>query len=101
MFGNLSQLFDIKKKAEELKTKLEAMRIETIFHDIKIITNGNKRIVSLELPENFGNNLTNEQKEILIKDAVNTAIEDAGKKAEEEVKAIAGNMMPGLGGLFN
>ena len=97
MLGNISQLLEMKKKAEELKNKLEAIIITENNNGITVDCNGNRKILSIHIDTELLNDKT--QLEDHMVQAINKALESAEKANMAEVGAMAGGM-PGLMGLF-
>ena len=97
MLGNISQLLEMKKKAEELKNKLEAIIITENNNGITVDCNGNRKILSIHIDTELLNDKT--QLEDHMVQAINKALESAEKANMAEVGAMAGGML-GLMGLF-
>ena len=97
MLGNISQLLEMKKKAEELKSKLEAITITETNNGITVDCNGNRKILSIHIDADRLNDKI--QLEDNLVQAINKALESAEKANMAEVGAMAGGM-PGLIGLF-
>ena len=97
MLGNISQLLEMKKKAEELKSKLESIQITETHNGITVDTNGNRKLLSIHIDADRLNDKT--QLEDNLVQAINKALESAEKANMAEVGAMAGGM-PGLMGLF-
>lgn len=89
MFGNISQLLEVKKKADELKARLETITVTETTDGITVDCNGNRRILAVHIDtvEQDKNKL--EEK---IANAVNKALETAERASMKEVGAIAGGM---------
>lgn len=97
MFGNISQLLEMKKKAEELKAKMENIRVTEISNGITVDCNGNKKILAIHIPAEKLDN-----KQILEEDiclALNNAIASAEKAAMGDLASMAGGLQ-GLSALF-
>ncbi len=97
MFGNITQILEMKKKAEELKSKLEAITITETSNGITIDCNGNRRILAVHIDETAINNKATLEEHLVT--AINKTLDSAEKASMSEVGAIAGGM-PGLMGLF-
>jgi DNA-binding YbaB/EbfC family protein len=101
MFGKvgdmMKQLQEAKKVAEEIKQKLDVtvLTIESAGGDIQIEITGSRKILKIIIaPALQHGDAAALQRELL--QAVNRAIEKADKANEEEMKKVAGGMMPGL-----
>jgi DNA-binding YbaB/EbfC family protein len=96
MFGNmLEQIQMMKMKMEEVKESLELKQIttEAAGGDIKVVINGNKKIKSISISPSlqFGDK---EELEEQLTVAMNRAIEMAEQLYENEMKSVAGGMLP-------
>ncbi len=97
MLGNITQILEMKKKAEELKKKLEATIVTEIFNGITVDCNGNRKVLAIHiLEESMANKVNLEDNMVL---AVNKALESAEKVSMGELGAMAGGMQ-GLMGLL-
>jgi DNA-binding YbaB/EbfC family protein len=101
MFGKvgdmMKQLQEAKKVAEEIKQKLDGtvLTIESAGGDIQIEITGSRKILKITIaPALQHGDAAVLQRELL--QAMNRAIEKADKANEEEMKKVAGGMMPGL-----
>jgi nucleoid-associated protein EbfC len=99
MFGKfgdmMGKLQEMKQKADEIKKKLENTVITSETGGIRIEINGNRKIKSVEITDA----LLKENKDKLmdkIRDAFNNAISQAEQANEDEMKKVAGSMLPGL-----
>lgn len=87
MLDKLKQMYELKRKADQLKKELEAEVIDVESGEAKIRVNGAQRIIKLEYPADI-----NPDK---LKDAVNKAMDEAQKVAAKKMQG----MMGGMGGL--
>jgi hypothetical protein len=101
MFGKvgdmMKQLQEAKKVAEEIKQKMDntLLTIESAGGDIQIEITGSKKILKITIaPALQHGDAAVLQRELM--QAMNRAIEKADKVNEEEMKKVAGGMMPGL-----
>jgi hypothetical protein len=99
MFGKigdmLGKLQEVKKKVEEIKAKLETEKIDVTgaSGDIKITINGNRKIQKLEIATALQSASKEElQEQLLI--TINKAIEAADKQTADEMKSVAGGLIP-------
>jgi len=97
MFGNISQLLEMKKKASEMKAKLEAVTITEQFNGITIDCNGNRKILAIHIEDSQITNKKQLEENLIT--AINKALESAEKASFGEIGAMAGGM-EGLAGLF-
>ena len=102
MFGNKAQMQNMLKKArkmqEELQKKQEALKKQTIDVSVgggavALTMNGEKQIVSLKIAKDV---IDPEDPEML-EDLITTAVNEAGKKADEMVQKSMSEVTGGLG----
>lgn len=102
MFGNKAQMQNMLKKArkmqEELQKKQEALKKQTIDVSVgggavALTMNGGKQIVSLKIAKDA---IDPEDPEML-EDLITTAVNEAGKKADEMVQKSMSEVTGGLG----
>ncbi|HEX7455849.1 MAG TPA: YbaB/EbfC family nucleoid-associated protein [Candidatus Nanoarchaeia archaeon] len=87
MFDKIKQMYELKRKADQLKKELESEVIDVESGEAKIRINGAQKIIKLEYPADI-----NPEK---LKDAINKAMDEAQKVAAKRMQG----MMGGLGGL--
>lgn len=97
MFGKLDEA---KQKAEEMKLKLEAISVEGNAQGVKVIANANKKITAISIDAALLNPENKEQIEDLLMVAIENAMDQAENISAAEMRAMMGNMIPGLGNLF-
>ncbi|MEE3453097.1 YbaB/EbfC family nucleoid-associated protein [Dialister sp.] len=102
MFGNKAQMQNMLKKArkmqEELQKKQEALKKQTVDVSVgggavALTMNGEKQIVSLKISKDA---IDPEDPEML-EDLITTAVNEAGKKADEMVQKSMSEVTGGLG----
>ena len=102
MFGNKAQMQNMLKKArkmqEELQKKQEALKKQTIDVSVgggavALTMNGEKQIVSLKIAKDA---IDPEDPEML-EDLITTAVNEAGKKADDMVQKSMSEVTGGLG----
>ncbi len=94
MFDNLKQLFDLRKKAEEVKKELSHLTVEGARLDgqIKVKLTGELKIVDLEIAPGL---LKEENKDLIISN-----LKDCLNEAHQKIKSVMAEKMKGaLGGL--
>ena len=96
MFGNISQILEMKKKAEAMKARLEATQMEMQSKGILIRFTADKKIISLNIDPT--RTVDNRLESDLV-NAFNEAMKDADKASAKLLEEISGGM-PGLAGLF-
>ena len=97
-FGDMmSKLKEAKKIADEIKLKLDntLINIDAAGGDIQIEITGSRKIKSISIATSLQHGDKQQLEQLLIK-AINLAIEKADKTNEEEMKKVAGGLLPGL-----
>ncbi|MBI2722325.1 MAG: YbaB/EbfC family nucleoid-associated protein [Bacteroidetes bacterium] len=97
-FGDMmGKLQEAKKIAGEIKDKLDntSLSVECAGGDIKIEISGNRKVKSINVAAALQHGDKKQLEEQLLK-AMNLAIEKADKIHDEEMKKVAGGLMPGL-----
>jgi DNA-binding protein YbaB len=97
MFDKLNQA---KQMAEGIKAKLETISVIGEAEGIKVVSNANRKILEVNIPENLLNTNSKEELQDLLCVAINRALAAAENVSEAEMRGMMGSMMPGLGGLF-
>jgi DNA-binding protein YbaB len=99
MFGKfgdmLGKLQEVKQKVEEIKSKLDAtsMDVDGAGGAIKITINGNRKIQRLEIAPALQSAPKAELEEQLLL-TINKAIAEADRRSAEEMKQVAGGLIP-------
>lgn len=99
MFGKfgdmLGKLAEVKQKIEEIKAKLETTHIDVTgaSGDIKITINGNRKIQKLEITAALQSASKQELEEQLLV-TFNKAVAEADKVSADEMKKVAGGLIP-------
>jgi nucleoid-associated protein EbfC len=97
-FGDMmGKLKEAKKIADEVKEKLEQtnLTVDAAGGDIRITISGTRKVSSISVAPSLQHGDTKELESQLLK-AMNQAIEKADKVNEEEMKRVAGGIMPGM-----
>ena len=87
MFDKLKEMYELKRKADQLKKEMEAEVFDVESGDVRVRINGVQKILKLEYPEG-----TDSDK---IKEVINKAFEQSQKEMAKKMQG----MMGGLGGL--
>ena len=95
----LGKFQEMQQKMNEVKSKLDTMvaTVEAAGGDIKIIVNGNRKVLSININPALQHGDREELEEQLVV-AMNRSIEKAEELNENEMKNAANGMLPG--GLF-
>lgn len=101
MFGNKGQMQSMMKKVQkmqsemaELQEELKSRTVETTAGGgaIKVVANGDKQLVSLEIDPGAVDPEDVEMLQDMIMAAVNESLRKAGEMAEKEMGKVTGNM---------
>jgi nucleoid-associated protein EbfC len=99
MFGKMGDMMgklrEMKEKADEIKRALDNKSVTEDGKYVKIKINGNRKVLEIDLKDGFVSLDKSEQQTQLVA-AVNSALESANRINEDEMKKVAGSMMPGL-----
>lgn len=87
MFDKLKDMYEMKRKADQLKKEMEGEVFDVESGDVKVRINGVQKILKLEYPES-----TDPEK---VKEVINKAFEQSQKEMAKKMQG----MMGGLGGL--
>ena len=101
MFDMMKKLQEAQRQMKEIKDRLDTITVTgfSVNKGVTVTANGNRKILGIEIATEE-TQLSKETLENHIVEAVNSALAEAEKVNESEMKAAAGSMMPGMGGLF-
>lgn len=96
MQGMLKQIQKMQADMAKVQAELENKTVteESGGGMVKVIANGKKEIISINIDEEIAKSGDKEMLEDLIVAAVNKALQSAGKMAEEEMASITKGMLP-------
>lgn len=96
MGGMMKQIQKMQAEMERVQSELGNKTIEAESGGgiVKVVANGKKEIVKIEIGQEVINPDDKEMLEDLVVAAVNKALESAGKMAEEELAAVTKGMIP-------
>jgi DNA-binding protein YbaB len=84
MLDKLKQMYELKRKADQLKKELESEVIDVEHGEAKVRVNAAQKIVRLDYPADI-----NPDK---LKDAINKAMDEAQKVAAKRMQGMMGGM---------
>jgi DNA-binding protein YbaB len=84
MLDKLKQMYELKRKADQLKKELESEVIDVEHGDAKVRVNAAQKIIRLDYPADI-----NPDK---LKDAINKAMDEAQKVAAKRMQGMMGGM---------
>lgn len=102
MFGKMGDMMgklkEMKRMSDEIKEKLDhtVLQVEGAGGDIKISITGNREIKSLSIESSLQHG-NKEELEAQLLVTLNKALFKVNEVNENEMKKVAGSMLPGLG----
>ena len=101
MFDMMKKLQEAQQQMKKIKERLETIQVSGKSSDgsVTVFINGNRKVMDVQIIEEASAS-NRDQLSANIKSATNNALEAAEKVNEAEMKAAAGAIMPGMGGLF-
>ena len=93
MFGNKAQMQNMLKKAKKMQEELQKKQEELKKQTVSLTMNGEKQITALKIAKDA---IDPEDPEML-EDLITTAVNEAGKKADEMVQKSMSQVTGGLG----
>lgn len=99
MFG---KMMEMKQKMEEMKQRLDLISVtgNSPGDDVIVQMNGNKKLVGITVSTELAARGDAEEIAELTMVAFQRAMEKAENVNESEMRSAAGNLLPGLGGMF-
>ena len=92
MLGKMKQMYELQKKARELKKKLELMKVKKTSNGISVQVNGAFKVESISIDPEL---LSSDRKSFLesnIAHMITQAFMDVQKKSAKESKGLLGDM---------
>jgi DNA-binding protein YbaB len=90
MFGNISQILEMKKKADEMKSKLNDIVVTETHNGITVDCNGNRKILSIHISEEQMNNKAILESNLC--EAINKAMTSVEKASASELSSMVGGL---------
>ncbi|MEX0621459.1 MAG: YbaB/EbfC family nucleoid-associated protein [Candidatus Woykebacteria bacterium] len=84
MFDKLKQMYELKRKADQIKKDLESEVIDVEVGDVKVRINAAQKIQRIDFPDGVEPDK--------LKDAVNKALDEAQKIAAKRMQGMMGGM---------
>jgi hypothetical protein len=99
MFG---KMIEMKQKMEEMKQRLDQISVtgNSPGEDVIVQMNGNKKLIGITISPELAARGDAEEISELTMVAFQRAMEKAENVNESEMRSAAGNLLPGLGGMF-
>lgn len=100
MFGNLMN--KLQGSQDDLKKRMDYILVDgqSVGGQVKVVCTGNKEIKQVWIHEELLKSGDKEEIEDLVLVATNRALEKANQIFEDEMKNLAKDLLPGMGGLF-
>jgi DNA-binding protein YbaB len=92
MFGNISKMLEMKKKADEMKAKIAQMRVEKKYLGITIVLTGLNKVETISFEDDFLENKSKTEIEEMLTLAINSAQEDLSNQLKDEFSEITGGL---------
>jgi DNA-binding protein YbaB len=96
MFGNISKLLEMKKKAEEMKLRVSSMEEVYEEHGITVTLSGLNKVKYLELSPDFLTTRTHQEAQDQITNALINAQNRLAEKLKSEFSDLTGGMDMGF-----
>ena len=93
---------EMKQKMEEMKQRLDQISVSgnTPGNDVIVRMNGNKKLIGITVSTALAERGDADEIAELMQLAFERAMEQAESVNESEMRAAAGNLLPGLGGML-
>ncbi len=100
MFDILSKLGDVKKKMDEIKSRLDAVTVDGDAGNGKVLVTvtGNRKLKSIHIDNSLLSVDAKDELIDLLEMATNKALERAEQVSEAEMKAAGRDFLPGMPG---
>lgn len=92
LFGQMSQMYKMKKEADRIKKKLEKMHIEAELEGVTVTISGEQKVVKVVISEDLMDKNKKDKLEDILLKAFNKAAEKAQQVAATEMRDIMGNL---------
>lgn len=95
-------MMEMKQKMEEMKQRLDQISVtgNSPGNEIEVRMNGNKKLVGISVSSDLAARGDANEIAELMQIAFERAMEQAEQVNESEMRAEAGNLLPGFGGMF-
>ena len=100
MFDLINKLGEVKKKMEEVTSRLGHILLDAEAGEgtVKVTVNGNREVKSINISETLLSPERREELQDLIEVATNRALQKAEETNESEMKAAGKDFLPGIPG---
>jgi DNA-binding YbaB/EbfC family protein len=96
---DMNQMQEFQQKMQEIQQKLDEIEVTGEAENglVKVVCTANREVKSVTLADSLMEDGDKEQIEDLTTVAMNRALKQAEEKSEEEMRNVAGGMLPGMG----
>ena len=101
MFNMLGKIGEVKDRMEEVKKSLDDIILEESELDNAVVVEitAGRKIVSIKTSDEFYSRYSKEEREDILKEAVNNALEKAEHRSKEETQKALKEVMPNIPGM--
>jgi len=92
MFGNISKMLEMKKKADEMKAKLAQMKVVKENLGVTVTLTGLNKVDSIKLSDHFLENKSKQEIEEIITLVINSAQDELSNQLKAEFSEITGGL---------
>lgn len=98
IFGQAKDMYQLQKKAKEIKKQLANLHIEAEFEGVIITINGEQEVIDLKINEELLKPENKTKLENALKTAFNKAIKKSQEIASEKMRGVMGDLGMNLPG---
>jgi DNA-binding protein YbaB len=100
MFKMLGKVTEVQDKMAEVKERLRDIKLEESELDGVVVVEimADRKITAIHMSDDFYDKYTKEEREEILTEAVNNAIQKADARAKEETEAALKGVMPNIPG---
>lgn len=92
MFGNISKMLEMKKKAEEMKAKIGQLVLTKKLLGVSVTLEGMQKVTSIKFEDDFLVNKSKQEVEEILVMVINAAQEELQAKLKEEFSDLTGGL---------
>lgn len=92
MFGNISKMLEMKKKAEEMKAKIGQLVLTKKLLGVSVTLEGMQKVTSIKFEDDFLVSKSKQEVEEILVMVINAAQEELQAKLKEEFSDLTGGL---------
>jgi DNA-binding protein YbaB len=92
MFGNISKMLEMKKKAEEMKAKIGQLVLTKQLLGVSVTLEGMQKVAAIKFEDDFLVNKSKQEVEEILVMVINAAQEELQAKLKEEFSDLTGGL---------